>query len=152
MTYEKLKNDACVMVTASKTLEAVAVIGLNTCEDETMGAFLAHMMVPALVLRAFSCELILNSLIVKAKKDAGSSHKLNDLYHEVDALTQNAIADAVIRKMQLYNANYEMPDFLTDLDNVAQLFAEWRHFYENPRALNSTFLDVFFNELVKYTF
>ena len=69
MTYEKLKNNACIMITASKTLEAIAVIGLNTCEDETMGDFLAHIISPALILykqncitkRGESCCIIIDS-------------------------------------------------------------------------------------------
>lgn len=151
MTYEKLKNNACIMVTASKTLEAMAVIGLNTCEDETMGDFLAHMMVPALVLRAFSCELILKSLSTEAAGDTSGTCKLNDLYHMIDETTRKEIANAVISKMKVHNSNYGIDDFLTDLDGVANVFIDWRHFYENPPALNTTFLEEFFNVLIWYT-
>lgn len=151
MTYEKLKNDAAVMVIASKTLEVMAVTGLNTCEDAKMGEFLAHIISPALILRAFSCELILKSLIVKATEDTGNSHRLNDLYHKVDTLTKDAIAGAVIRKMQEHNTRYGSTEFLSDLDNLTEVSMDWRSLYEDPRSLNTNFLEQFFHVLVKYT-
>ena len=151
MTYKKINNDACVMVIASKTLELLAVMGLNECENEKMGDFLAHVMLPALVLRTFSCELILKSLVAKTHGTYGNSHKLIDLYRMVDESTKDMIANGVIGKMQKHNTDYGTTAFLADLEVLTDFSMDWRYLYENPRSLNTAFLKHLFNELVKYT-
>lgn len=127
------------MVTASKSLELLSIIELNKCEAEKMGHFLAHMMVPALVLRAFSCELVLKSLVADNQKDPENTHKLNDLYHKADVYTKDAITTAVVCKMQEYHAAYGMIDFFSDLDNMTNIFIDWRHIVNYPSSLDNFF-------------
>lgn len=149
MTYKKIKNEAFFFVTATKLLEAMAVIGLNESKDEKSGNFFAHIIIPSLVLGSISCELILKALVVKEQDLKGESYKINELYHQVDKPTKEVIADAVISMMRIHDVSYSNLDFRTDLDNLAYVFADWRCFLQNIRCFHENFFNALFDVLVE---
>ena len=149
-TYEEIKNGAYMFSIATKALEAMGNAGLTDVQNGKSGGVLAHMMIPSFVLKAFSCELALKSLVVKEQGNVKDIHKLNVLYHMLGEPTKNSIANAIIGKMKVHNASYGMTEFLKDLDGVANVFVDWRYFYEDSRSLNILFFGELFDELMKY--
>lgn len=151
MTYQKNLNNAYAFVTASKLLETMSVIGLNECEDEKMGNFIAHIIVPSLVLGSFSCELILKSLVIQEQKETKGIFRIDDLYQTLSHSVQNTIASNVINKAKMQNTKYSKKDFLEDLTHMADIFADWRLFLQNTHTFNNAFYDAFFETLIGFT-
>ena len=143
-SYEEIRNGANIFATATKALDAIGTAGLEQMEQTESGKALAQMMLPAIVLKAFSCELALKALAAKNQEAVGSVHKLNELYQKINKDTQKEISAVVIAVMKETSPEYSDVDFTEDLNKVAKVFIDWRYYYENSRSLNFAFLHSFF--------
>lgn len=147
-TKEEIKVGAHVFGQAANILNAVAEAALKA--DEFAGKKnLAQNIIPTIVLKAFSCELFLKSLVItgKIKKD----HELDKLFNNLSQNDKDSIKERVVNAMKNSQGTYDENNFNTDLNNIANAFVDWRYFYENPKTINLDFLNNLFTVLCDYT-
>lgn len=144
-SYEEIRNGANIFATATNALDAIGSAGLLQVEQGSARSEMAQMMLPAIVLKAFSCELALKALAAKNQESVDSIHKLNELYRKISKDMQNQISTTVIIAMKETLPEYSDVDFADDLNKVAKVFVDWRYYYENSRSLNFAYLHSFFN-------
>ena len=100
----------------------------------------AALFVPAIVNRAFACELFLKAMLSKNTR----SHKLQDLFDALEIDIQNKIQSNTIGKMQEISKTYSDVEFRNDLITNGNIFAEWRYFHEgNVNSVNFAFISNF---------
>ena len=151
-TWEDWQSGVNPFISASRILSTVALVGPQQLEGETGNQFWLLTMIPAIVMKAFSCELMLKALIAYEGIAVGKTHKLNELFNRLPVIEQNRIQALTIEKMKLHNDLYDAKNFIADLDSSSELFVDWRYFFEEatskkPKIVNLTFLDVLFTEL-----
>ena len=110
---------------------------------------IAQNIIPAIVLKAFSCELFMKSLVVTG--NIKKIHKLDELFNNLSQNDKDVIKERVVNAMINKLGTYDENSFNTDLGNVANAFVDWRYFYENPRTINLDFLNSLFTVLWDYT-
>ena len=104
--------------------------------------------IPEIVLKAFSCELFLKSLI--KNDNIKKIHKLDELFECLNKDDKDTIRESIIQ-FKSQKDSYTNDNFNSDLERVANAFVDWRYFYEKPRSINIEFLNVLFIILREYT-
>ena len=64
-TYEEIRIGANTFATSTKILETVGQAGLQQASHDAGLGLLAQTMIPAITLKAFTCELALKAMVVK---------------------------------------------------------------------------------------
>lgn len=147
-TKEEIEAGARVFGQAANTLGVVGEAVLKA--DDFVGKqMIAQNIIPAIVLKAFSCELFMKSLVVTG--NIKKIHKLDELFNNLSQNDKDVIKERVVNAMINKLGTYDENSFNTDLDNVANAFVDWRYFYENPRTINLDFLNSLFTVLWDYT-
>lgn len=143
-TKEEIKFGARVFGNAAITLGVIGEAALKA--DEFSGQkIIAQNIIPSIVLKAFSCELFLKSLV---QPDAFINiHKLNELFALLSENEKSVIATKVIQKLSSDDSTYNQDKFNLDLIEVANAFIDWRYFYEEPRTINIAFFNALFEVL-----
>lgn len=100
------------------------------------------MMIPDIIICAFTCELYLKAMLYKENIKFGRTHKLDDLFYLLDKETQKFIEEETIRGLQHYTTN-EKYDFINYLKRNGNAFIDIRYFYENSLSIDYLFLKVF---------
>lgn len=79
------------------------------------------LLVPIITNMAFSCELFLKAILKHDNNDTKKTktHNLKDLFNELQENIKSEI-------MKPYNEE----DFMAKLENISNLFMEWRYLYE----------------------
>lgn len=149
-TYDDIRMGANTFASSTVILETVGKAALEQSSQETGLKVLAQAMIPAIALKAFSCELALKALIAKSGKVVDREHRLNELYKKIDDSDKSAISQAVIQNMKDRDENYSDAEFQRDLSEAAMVFVDWRYFYEKSLSVNLLFIDVLFKELIQY--
>lgn len=143
---EEIRAGAKVFGQAANTLGVFGQAALKA--DDFMGKeIIAQNIIPSIVLKAFSCELFLKSLVTDEVKKV---HKLNELFEHLKESDRQAIKSSVISKLTIKIDGYDETNFEEDLADVANAFVDWRYFYEEPRSIKMEFLNVLFDVLWKY--
>ena len=146
-TKEEIEAGARIFGQAAHTLGIIGEAVLNA-EPFTGREVIAQNIIPAIVLKAFSCELFIKSLAMSA--DIKKIHKLNELFHYLRPSDRAQIKSSVINIMAKNDEQYTEHNFSVDLDNVANAFVDWRYFYEDTKSINLHFLNALFDTLWNY--
>lgn len=86
------------------------------------------LIVPVAVNCAFSCELILKSLLPSGTH----GHKLyHDLFKKLDSVKSNSIQDETVKAIQIQSPQYTTADFERDMIAYESSFEQWRYFHED---------------------
>lgn len=149
-SYNDIKTGMSTFASATLILETVGKEGIKQLNNQNGMGLFAQTMIPAIVLKAFTCELALKALISKANKDFGKDHKLDALYQILDECDKKEISKGVITRIKNEKSDYNEKQFMIDLSENAKLFVDWRYFYENPVKANLLFLNALFDELKEY--
>lgn len=90
------------------------------------------LIIPLMSIGGFACELFLKSLITEKCK----THKIFDLYKELDKSTAEKIKINVIQCMMLKKGRPDYTDleFIADFKRHDKLFEEFRYFYETTNC------------------
>lgn len=147
-TKEEIKAGARVFGQAAHTLGLVSKAALKA-DDFKVKRIISQNLIPSIVLKAFSCELFMKSLIVTG--DIKKIHKLDELFLCISDTDRNKIKNEVINKMSSEERQYIESDFDVDLKEVANAFVDWRYFFEDTRTIKLGFLDCLFDVLWEYT-
>lgn len=102
------------------------------------------LVVPVIVNASFACELFLKSLLPSNTH----KHNLDELFSQLNQDLQNEIMSWTSLVIKRSIPTYNVEQFLRDLKNNSNDFAEWRYFHEG-RSLtaNLHFLLTFMNTL-----
>ena len=146
------QSGANPFISAAKILSATAVVGSQQLKGEKASQFWLSTMIPVIVMKAFSCELMLKTLIAHEGLKMGKNHKLDELFDKLPASIQAIIQAPIIAKMKIRTTSYDETSFLEDLKASSTLFVDWRYFFEEAtsgkeKTVNLAFLDVLFTEL-----
>ncbi|MBE6930838.1 MAG: hypothetical protein E7463_11205 [Ruminococcaceae bacterium] len=91
----------------------------------------AGLIVPVAVNCAFSCELLLKSMLPIGTK----GHKLyNDLFLKLDTTLANNIKKIVVQIIEETKKGYSDKDFENDLIANEAAFEQWRYFHEGKTS------------------
>ena len=149
--WENYSQGANPFISASRILEVTASAGNQQLKNERGKQFWIQTMIPAIVMKAFSCELMLKALIAYEKEETIRGHKLNELFHQLSSTLQASLYSKIVSRLRTGNPNYSLIEFEKDLNDAADLFVDWRYFFEtavgSEKTVNLTFLDILFNEL-----
>lgn len=148
-TYEEIRIGANTFATSTKILETVGQAGLQQASHDAGLGLLAQSMIPAITLKAFTCELALKAMVVKNGLSYGSVHELDKLYKNISNENKNKIVNAVVTEMKKNNANYGQSDFEKDLKKHSRLFIDWRYFFEKSVTANLPFINALFDICIK---
>ena len=102
----------------------------------------AGLIVPVAVNCAFSCELLLKSMLPINTK----GHKLySDLFLKLDMALANSIKKIVVQIIEKTKTGYSDKDFENDLAANEAAFEQWRYFHEGKTSpsFNLAFMSVF---------
>lgn len=146
-TKAEIEAGARVFGQAANTLGVVGQAVLKA-DDFKGKEMIAQNIIPSIVLKAFSCELFLKSLVISG--DIKKIHKLDELFDCLSDADKDAIKAAVVNKMNGMIGQYAESNFIVDLGKVANAFVDWRYFYEDTRTINIKFLNVLFETLWNY--
>lgn len=146
---DKIKMDANVFASSAIILDKIANAGIyNDNFTQLNKVVIAHTIIPAIVLKAFSCELYMKSLITNS--NIKKIHKLDELFMCLNKEDKDNIQEIIICVLSKNNF-YNIDAFNEDLKKVANAFVDWRYFYENPEInINLEFLNVLFETLGMY--
>lgn len=143
-TKEEIRAGALVFGNAANTLGIIGEAVLKA--DNFYGKqLIAQNLIPSIVLKVFSCELFLKSLIPKRKLQ--NIHKLDELFNLLNRDNKKYIVDNVITTLSAIKNQYDESDFEADLNDTANAFVDWRYFYEKSPSINILFLNTLFNVL-----
>lgn len=131
----QIKNAATFNHSAHNMLNAV----INK-EQNNEGILM--MMIPDIILCAFTCELYIKSILFKEKIKFKRVHNLDDLFYLLDKETQEFIGEETIKGLKHYAPELEY-NFKEKLKNNGDAFAQARYFYENGLSVDYLFLNVF---------
>ena len=143
-TKEEIEAGARVFGGAAHVLGVVGQAVLEA-DDFKGKEMIAQNIIPSIVLKAFSCELFMKSLVLSG--DIKKIHKLDELFNCLSDTDKSAIKEEVVSKMNETIGQYVDSDFFVDLGKVANAFVDWRYFYEDTRTININFLDILFDTL-----
>lgn len=146
-TKEEIEAGARVFGQAAHTLGVVGQAVLKA-DDFKGKEIIAQNIIPSIVLKAFSCELFLKSLV--STGDIKKIHKLDELFECLNPTDKESIKKSVVKKMVNTVKQYAKNDFDVDLSKVANAFVDWRYFYEDTRTINIEFLNSLFDVLWAY--
>lgn len=146
-TKEEIEAGARVFGQAAHTLGVVGQAVLKA-DDFKGKEMIAQNIIPSIVLKAFSCELFMKSLVLSG--DTKKIHKLDELFNCLSDTDKCAIKSEVVNKMNETIGQYADGDFVVDLGKVANAFVDWRYFYEDTRTINIDFLNILFDTLWNY--
>lgn len=146
-TKEEIEAGARVFGQAAHTLGVVGQAVLKA-DDFKGKEMIAQNIIPSIVLKAFSCELFMKSLVLSG--DIKKIHKLDELFNCLSDTDKCAIKSEVVNKMNGTIRQYADGDFEVDLGKVANAFVDWRYFYEDTRTINIDFLNILFDTLWNY--
>lgn len=97
-----------------------------------------HLLIPIVTNMAFACELFLKAILKRNNKEI-KTHKLMVLFEELPEDIKRKIVNSENEK-----------DFRIKLDNVSDLFAEFRYIFERyPCSIEYKFLCDFSEKLLK---
>ena len=143
-----IEDGARIFGQAANTLGVLAKAALKA--DEFTGKeIISQNIIPSIVLKAFSSELFLKSIVYA--NDIPKIHKLDDLFELIGNRNKKDIQDSIIKKMQHFSKQYNENNFSTDLSEVANAFIDWRYFFEGTRSININFLDSLFYTLWEHS-
>lgn len=148
-TYEEIKAGASTFHTAAIILDTIGKDAMNAKENN-LEKRMGHVMIPAIVLKAFCCELWLKALIVKTGKKIKKEHALMDLYLLINQEDRDTIKKNIMNEMVKLDCRYDDTKYERDFQNVSKTFIDWRYFYEKPRELQLSFLESLFTVLSNY--
>lgn len=135
----QIKNAATFNHNAHNLVSAVIKKEQNS-ED------ILSMLIPDIMLCAFTCELYLKSILVKNEIPFGRTHELDKLFYILDQETQALIEKETIKELKCFDPDCEY-NFREILINNGNAFIEVRYFYENGFSINYSFLVAFTNAL-----
>ncbi len=99
------------------------------------------LLVPIITNMAFSCELFLKAILKHDNKEI-KTHNLKELFNNLPEDIKNKI---------MKSQNEE--DFMAKLENISNLFEEWRYLYERyPNSVEYNFLCYFSEKLSKIVY
>lgn len=154
-SWQDIQQGANPFISATRELEVIAEAGLSQRKDEFGRQFWMHTMIPAIVMKAFSCEIMLKAILRHENIPFDRIHKLNELYGLLDTSAQStpqakaiqiSIKTAVISSMR----GFDDAKFNASLDEAGNLFVDWRYFFEEstssgkPLTAPITFLNALF--------
>lgn len=144
-TYEEIKTGANTFASATIILETVGQAGLQQASNDVGLKLLAQTMIPAITLKAFTCELALKAMVAKNELTYGSIHELDQLYEKISEDDKKKVSDFVVFEMKKKDASYGQSDFEKDLKEHAKLFVDWRYFFEKNVKADLSFVTALFN-------
>lgn len=115
----------------------------NFKEEDPLNLRLAG---PMVVMLALSCELILKAILNKEKGSFPYTHKLFDLYKEINEKHKAIIEFDVGNSLYSAFPNKNF-DFQMLLNEHSEKFVKWRYAHEKIDNVNLIFLESFQNEL-----
>lgn len=141
--------DANAFATSALILDKIANAGIyNDNFSRLNKTAMAHTIIPAIVLKTFSCELYMKSLLTIS--NIKRIHKLDELFMCLSKEDKDNIQEIIICILSK-NKSYEIDDFNKDLRKVSNAFVEWRYFYEDSKIeINLEFLNALFGTLRIY--
>lgn len=134
---KRIYNAACTWSKLNHILE----LNLNTHPD---------LIVVEPVCKGFTCELILKSIITFENHSTKDTHSLQKLFLMLNGKTQNIIKESTIEEMKKVNITLTHDKFLEKLNENANIFENWRYYYENDQRTDLGFINALFNSLVNY--
>lgn len=138
--YQAFLGGMRIFSKASEHLDEIWKEALKTnCDQEKV-----EMEIPAMVLKAFSCEIGLKSMILKENGSFGRIHKLDELFNILEPKYKIMIKTFVIEAMKriVGPEHYSEEKFLEDLTKNGNAFVRWRYFFEKNNEADITFLDL----------
>ena len=143
MIYDEMSlNNGAIFMEAADILYAqmqLAILSIKTKSNiqNDRANLRAALFVPAIVNRAFACELFMKSMLPKNTR----GHKLQDLFDALDADIQNEIRNKTVEEMKQISKSYGDIEFQNDIITNGNIFAEWRYFHEgNVNCVNPSFV------------
>ena len=128
---------------AAKVLEVVSYIPQIKLSQEN-DIQLKSLLIPAMVLEVFSCELYLKEITKREGKSYKMIHNLQDLFLALEEETRKKIRNNVVRSMQVLQKDYTETEFDNNLESNKDNFIKWRYLEE------SLYADIHFvSELLK---
>lgn len=118
---------------------------VKTENERALEEFFVNSTISIIVMRSFSCEMFLKTLLVKNDLDNVKTHNLEILFNKLPEDCKTQI------KTKLYSKYSDESTFEEELNKIANSFEEWRYFYEKDRKINLEFLKMFSNTLAMYT-
>ena len=135
--WRKIKNAANIFGNAANILKNYTSHGIsNNIEIEKSLA------IPEIVLKIFSCELGLKSLLSKNGITYDKIHELTDLFKLLPIQIQENIRTST---KSIYNNDFqEECDFDSELLKISKMFIEIRYYFEGEqREIIVGFIDIF---------
>lgn len=149
--WENFKTAATAFETSVIILEVAQKANVQINDKDIRYQYTAQTLIPLIVLKSFSCELLLKSIISYEKHEVPKIHNLKKLYYRLNGKTQNIIKEIVLRGFQSIGFEYNEKFFKYDLASNANLFEDWRYFFEKSVSANTQFVDILQGVLSKYT-
>lgn len=134
---KKIYNAACIWSKLNHILE------LNLKEHPDL-------IVVEPVCKGFTCELILKSIITFENHSTKGTHSLEKLFLMLNDITQNTIKKSTIEEIKKVNIILTHDNFFEKLNENANVFKNWRYYYENDQRADLDFINALFNSLVNY--
>lgn len=131
----QIKNAATFNHSAHNLLSEVVNKSQNN-EDILM------MIIPDIVICAFTCELYLKSILCKQNIKFEHMHKLDELFDLLDGDTQKYIEEETLRGLYRFEPNKKYV-FKDSLKTNGNSFIDVRYFYEHSMSIDYLFLKVF---------
>ena len=100
------------------------------------------MMIPDIIICAFTCELYLKSILYKEQISFERVHNLDELFYLLKKETQDFIEEETINGLRHYAPNRKY-DFKISLKDNGNAFVQTRYFYEKNLSIDYLFLNVF---------
>ncbi len=160
-SWQDIQQGAKPFIDATRYLELAASAGMQQLQGKSGKQFWMHTMIPTIVMKAFSCELMLKAILRHESIDFGKIHFLNTLYDLLSSSPQATPQSKAIYESIKVDVISEMGDgydearYNHDFDDAANLFVDWRYFFEESTSSGKqltapiTFLDRLFQELEK---
>lgn len=143
MIYDEMSlNNGAIFMEAADILYsqmqlAILSIKAQGSQSSDRTNLKAALFVPAIVNRAFACELFMKAMLPKNTR----GHKLQDLFDALDTNIQNEIRSKTVGEMKQISKSYGDVEFQNDLITNGNIFAEWRYFHEgNVNSVNPSFV------------
>ncbi|WP_418578756.1 hypothetical protein [Hungatella sp.] len=146
-TFESIKNAVDAFDRAAKIIYSEEIkIPKEDLELDSL-------IMPGIVLNAFSCELALKAIGVKRGIDVKHIHFLDKLFFILPEEDKDKISKKVIEIYGITETaqeGYNRNSFDKDLKSISNVFEECRYFYECSRTVKLIFLLKFSQILTEY--
>ena len=144
--WKGMKSVADVFSNSTFMLKAISS-ALDAQVEVKHKELMASAYIPQIVLMAFSCEMYLKSYISFQGGTVPRVHDLYELYRNLNKKIKSKLNKIITQKMRNYRQSYMIDNVEDDIRKIADVFEEWRYFYEKNNSIDIQFLESFFSSL-----